>query len=64
MVNYMIDRKNGFGFEKAVPYKFYILNEKYQFSNCPRPPKNNAGGWYYRLGDLLSAEDIVYTVKA
>jgi len=60
--NYIIDRKNGFGYEKSVPYKFYILNKIYELPNCPRPPNNNAGGWYYRLGDLLNAEDIVNTI--
>ncbi|MGX2960669.1 phospholipase D family protein [Peribacillus sp. JNUCC 23] len=63
LVNYIIDRKSGFDYEKAVPYKFYILNEIYELLNCPRPPKNNAGGWYYRLGDLISAKDIINTIK-
>lgn len=63
LTNYIIDRKNGFKYEKNMPYKFYILNKKYELSNCPRPPKNNAGGWYYRLGDLMNAEDIVNTSK-
>ncbi|WP_379969179.1 phospholipase D family protein [Ectobacillus sp. sgz5001026] len=63
LVSYIIERKNGFNYEKSVPYKFYILNERYELHNCPRPPKNNTGGWYYSVGDLLSAEDIVYTIK-
>lgn len=63
LVNYLIDRKNGFNYEKAVPYKFYILDEKYELPNCPRPTRNNSGGWYYRLGDLISAVDIVHTTK-
>lgn len=64
LINYIFDRQKGFDYEKDVPYKHYILSEKYKLSNTPKPPKNNPGGWYYRLGDLLNAETFVDTVKA
>lgn len=27
----------------------------------PRPEKNNAGGWYYTLSEMLSGRHVVYT---
>jgi HKD family nuclease len=62
--NYIIDRSKGFNYERSGPYKFYILKERIELPNGPRPLKNNAGGWYYRLGNLIDSEDgIVHTVK-
>lgn len=61
--NYIIKRTSGFTFEKDEPYKFYILEKMYDLPNNPRPPKNNPGGWYYQLEDLLNAVDTVNTIK-
>ncbi|KOR86030.1 hypothetical protein AM233_19900 [Bacillus sp. FJAT-22058] len=62
---YITDRSKDFKYEKSVPYKFYILKEKLELPIFPRPPKNNSGGWYYRLVDLLNNEDgIVRTIRA
>lgn len=60
---YILERMKGFNYEKNIPYKYYILNKVIELNNNPRPPKNNAGGWYYKLDDLLNTEDIVHTIR-
>ncbi|MFP7492967.1 phospholipase D family protein [Terribacillus saccharophilus] len=59
---YILERQQGFQFEKTIYFKFYILESKLNLTHFPRPNRNNAGGWYYRLGDLLN-ESIVNTFK-
>lgn len=63
LYNYISERENGFKFDKHEQYKLYILEKKFDLPNTPRPKSNNSGGWYYRLGDLMDASDIVNTVK-
>lgn len=63
LLNYIRERTIAHGFNKNVTYKFYILSEEEFISldHKPRPEKNNAGGWYYTLTEMLSKKEIVNT---
>ncbi|WP_138859791.1 hypothetical protein [Exiguobacterium mexicanum] len=61
--SYILERMKEFNYEKNIPYKYYILNKIIELNNNTRPLKNNAGGWYYKLEDLLSTEDIIHTTR-
>ncbi len=52
--HYILDRKNGFTFEKPIEFKFYILSLVEELTHGPEPRLNNAGPRYYTLGELLS----------
>lgn len=57
---YIIDRLNGgFGFEKPIPFKFYILTLVKELSHEPRPRANNTGARYYSLGNLIEGKEIL-----
>lgn len=63
LLAYIQDRKRGHGFKGNDTYRFYILEENQHISlpHNPRPEKNNAGGWYYTLSELLSGSQVVFT---
>lgn len=63
LLQYIEDRKNGHGFKSNDTYKFYILSEEEHISleHRPKPEKNNAGGWYYTLTEMLSGKEVVRT---
>lgn len=63
LLAYIEDRKNGHGFKRNDTYRFYILSESdhISLSHNPRPEKNNAGGWYYTLSEMLSGRQVVFT---
>ncbi len=63
LLEYMDTRKKGHGFKKNDTYRFYILaeDEHILLPHFPRPEKNNAGGWYYTLSEMLSGREIVNT---
>jgi HKD family nuclease len=51
--NYIIERSIGFGFEKPIKFKFYILSLEEELLHSPRPKTNNAGPRYYSFAELL-----------
>ncbi|GAA0448485.1 hypothetical protein GCM10008983_28150 [Lentibacillus halophilus] len=55
--NYIIERSKGFGFEKPIAFKFYVLSLVKELNHEPLPKINNAGPRYYTVGDLLSGDD-------
>lgn len=61
LLSYIEERKKGLGFEKAKYYRFYILSESNNITlvNCPKPPCNNPGGWYYKLSEILSGKEYI-----
>lgn len=63
LLAYIEERKNGHGFKRNDTYRFYILSESdhISLSHNPRPEKNNAGGWYYTLSEMLSGRQVVFT---
>ncbi|MED4732194.1 hypothetical protein P9597_29555 [Aneurinibacillus migulanus] len=63
LLAYVEERKKGHGFKKNDTYRFYILsqNDHITLSHNPRPEKNNAGGWYYTLSEMLSGRQVVFT---
>ncbi|MCP1495099.1 HKD family nuclease [Peribacillus frigoritolerans] len=56
---YIIERSIGFGFEKPISFKFYILTLAEDLHHEPRPKTNNAGPRYYTLGDLLNRNEYI-----
>ncbi|MBT2700433.1 phospholipase D family protein [Bacillus sp. ISL-40] len=56
---YIIDRTEGFGFEKPIKFKFYLLSLVEDLLHEPRPKANNAGPRYYKFGDLLHGNKYV-----
>lgn len=60
--NYIIDRYRVFDFDKAAKYKFYILEHEIKLSNKPRPVRNNTGGRYYTISDLINSEGTVESI--
>ncbi|MFC3885575.1 phospholipase D-like domain-containing protein [Bacillus songklensis] len=56
---YIIERSEGFGFEKPITFKFYILSLVEGLPHEPRPRTNNAGPRYYTLGDLVNGKEYV-----
>ncbi|QFT87672.1 hypothetical protein FIU87_03320 [Bacillus sp. THAF10] len=63
LLKYIEDRKKSHGFKSHDTYRFYILSEhnNIELSHRPRPEKNNAGGWYYTLSEMLKGEKVVVT---
>ncbi|WP_048718554.1 hypothetical protein [Bacillus sp. MB2021] len=63
LLAYIQERKSGHGFKRNDTYRFYILseNDHISLSHNPRPEKNNAGGWYYTLSEMLSGRQVVFT---
>lgn len=63
LLAYIKERKGGHGFKRNDTYRFYILSEHDHISlfHNPRPEKNNAGGWYYTLSEMLSGREVVFT---
>ena len=61
LIQYIEERKAVFNFNKAKEYRFYLLSPSNQISlsHGPKPLRNNTGGWYYRLSELLSGKQIV-----
>lgn len=62
LINYIIERYNGLGFDPTFVYKFYILEEYISLRNEPKPEKNNTGSRYYDLGHLMEGNPFVYTL--
>ena len=56
---YIVERREGFGFEKPISFKFYVLSLLEDLGHEPRPKTNNAGHRYYRLGELLNGDEYV-----
>lgn len=65
LLAYVKERKAGHGFKSNDTYRFYILSENEHISlpHNPQPEKNNAGGWYYTLSEMLSGRNKVFTAK-
>lgn len=63
LLAYINERKKGHGFKRNDTYRFYILAESEHISlpHCPHPEKNNSGGWYYTLSEMLSGRKVVFT---
>ncbi|QKS73057.1 hypothetical protein FLK61_41440 [Paenalkalicoccus suaedae] len=63
LLTYIDERNKGHGFKKHDIYRFYILSEREHISlqHCPKPEKNNSGGWYYTLSEVLSGRKVIYT---
>jgi HKD family nuclease len=57
--NYIIERSTGFGFEKPIKFKFYILSLEEELPHAPRPKTNNAGHRYYSYGELLDRNEYI-----
>lgn len=63
LVSYLEERKSGYGFNHEGLYRFYILSEEEQIilPHQPHPEKNNTGPRYYKLAEILSGREVVYT---
>ena len=55
-----MDRHNSnFGFEKPIPFKFYILTLMKELPHEPRPKANNSGTRYYTFGSLSEGNELL-----
>ncbi len=61
LLAYIADRKKVLNFDQNTEYRFYLLSQTNQIElkHGPKPPKNNAGGWYYKISELLSGKQVV-----
>ena len=58
--NYIMDRHNSnFGFEKPIPFKFYILTLMKELPHEPRPKANHSGARYYTFGSLSEGKELL-----
>lgn len=63
LTGYINERMDGLKFEQASIYKFYHLKHYCSLPNHPHPERNNPGGWYYSLNELLTSDGIVETMN-
>ena len=57
---YIMDRRSSdFGFEKPIPFKFYILTLVKELPHEPKPRANNSGARYYTFGSLSEGKEIL-----
>ena len=57
---YINDRRNSdFGFEKPIPFKFYILTLVKELPHEPRPKANHSGARYYTFGSLSEGNELL-----